>query len=262
MTSKRARDALVVRTPGSSPGAPVFWAAGECPGGPALFREGLALQSTVVAMSIARAEEPMETPHTTPDPDPIPSPSEGEPTVTDPVAPGRRPMSARTMFVAALLGVVAALALVAAITSGGSGDGEDATELAGLEFLTVEGSMGSLADFEGQPLVVNFFASWCPPCRAELPDLEKVHLAHRDTVTFLGVNHDLDETTWRSFVDESEITYATVFQPDTELFTALGAQGMPSTAFVSPDGEVLHLHTGLLTDDALEDLIAEHLEGA
>lgn len=208
----------------------------------------------------------METPSTTPDPEPTLPPTDPD---TDLLAPGvggddRRPMSGRMMLIAAVIGVVAALGLVAAVTAGGSGGdgGGDATELVGLEFLTSDGSMGTLADYEGEPLVVNFFASWCAPCRAEMPDLEAVHLAHLDTVTFLGVNHDLDEATWRSFVVESEVTYDTVYQPGTELFSALGAQGMPSTAFVTPDGEVVHLHTGLLTDTALEDLIAEYLEEA
>jgi thiol-disulfide isomerase/thioredoxin len=172
-------------------------------------------------------------------------------------------MSLLAMVAAAAVGVVAALALVVAVTGGNDPDGQAASvEIATFEFLDESGSTATLADFEGEPLVVNFFASWCAPCRAELPDLEKIHRARRDSVTFLGVNHDLDEATWRSFVDETEITFPTVFQPDTEIFTALDAKGMPSTAFVSPDGEVLHLHTGLLTDDLLVELIDEHLGGA
>lgn len=164
---------------------------------------------------------------------------------------------------AAAVGVVAALALIFAFTSG-TDETVDAgidDELAALGFLATDGSTSNLSEFRGEPLVVNFFASWCAPCRAELPDLEAVHQARQEQVTFLGINHDLDESTWRSFVDETEITFQTVFQPDTEIFTALDAKGMPSTAFVSADGEVLHLHTGLLTDELLEELIDEHLGG-
>ncbi len=185
-------------------------------------------------------------------PDPVEAPADDQERSRPPVA----------IAVAAALGVVAALALVFAL----AGDGDDAAisgsgsnELAGLDFLNTDGSTADLTAFEGEPLVVNFFASWCAPCRAELPDLEQVHLARQDEVTFLGINHDLDEETWRTFVGETEITFETVFQPQTEIFTALDAKGMPSTAFVAPDGEVLHLHTGLLTDDLLEELIDEHL---
>ena len=83
-----------------------------------------------------------------------------------------------------------------------------------------------------------------------------------DPVELVYTLHYLDETTWRSFVAETEITFETVFQPNTEIFTALGAQGMPSTALVSADGRVRHLHTGILTDDLLNELIDEHLGDA
>ena len=101
----------------------------------------------------------------------------------------------------------------------------------------------------------NFFASWCGPCRAELPEFERVSLANKDAVTFLGISHDLDEVTWRSFVEETSVTYDTVFQPDQELFEALDAKGMPTTAFISPDGEVLQVWTGILSEDKLQELI-------
>jgi thiol-disulfide isomerase/thioredoxin len=159
---------------------------------------------------------------------------------------------------AAAVAVATVLFLVVLTTGGDQAPIESDDELAALAFLTADGSDATLGDFRGQPLVVNFFASWCAPCRAELPDLERVHQRNQG-VTFLGINHDLDEATWRSFVEETNITYETAFQPQTEIFTALGAVGMPTTALVSPDGEVLHLHTGVLTDEVLQDLIDEHL---
>lgn len=195
----------------------------------------------------------------TTEPDTSPGPVDDRP------GDDRKPMSPGAMALAAVGAVVVAVLLVVVFT-GGDGDGAAAggtnEELAQLGFLTTDGSTSSLAAYRGEPLVVNFFASWCAPCRAELPDLERVHLARQDEIRFIGINHDLDEATWRSFVEETEITFETVFQPDTEIFTELDAKGMPTTALLSPDGEVLHLHTGLLTDDLLEELIDEHLGGA
>jgi len=201
----------------------------------------------------------------TTEPDTSNDPADDQPN-GDPQPDGdRQPMSPTTMALAAVGAVAVALLLVLVFTGGdgdGDGPGEAASELAALGFLTTDGSTSSLAAYQGDPLVVNFFASWCAPCRAELPDLERVHLARQDDIRFVGINHDLDETTWRSFVEETEITFETVFQPDTEIFTALDAKGMPTTVLLSADGEVLHLHTGLLTDDLLEELIDEHLGGA
>lgn len=164
----------------------------------------------------------------------------------------------------AILGALAAAALAAVLLfvllSGDAGNPPtEADEVTALAFLTADGETSSLAEYRGQPLVVNFFASWCAPCRAELPDFERVHVANGDSVTFIGVNHDLDEVTWQSFVAETAITYETVFQPNTEIWSALDAKGMPSTAFISADGEVLKLWTGVLNDDVLQDLIDEHL---
>ena len=155
---------------------------------------------------------------------------------------------------------VVALFLLLAVFNGGDDAGPtEVEEFAALAFLTEGGQTATLADFQGDPLVVNFFASWCAPCRAELPDFEEVHVANGDAVRFIGVSHDLDEVTWRAFVDETEITYETVFQPNTEIWNSLDAKGMPSTAFISPDGQLLELWTGVLNAELLQEKIDEHL---
>jgi peroxiredoxin len=128
-----------------------------------------------------------------------------------------------------------------------------------LAFLTDDGSTATLADYRGKPLVVNFFASWCPPCRAEMPDLEEVHLDAGDRVTFLGISHDSDESAWRSFIAESEVTFPTVFQPEQEIYQALELFGMPSTVLIDADGQIVHAKTGIVTNESLRALIADHL---
>ncbi len=188
--------------------------------------------------------------------------------VSEQDSPGARPESAGSGgpfsgkvllggLAAAAVGVILLLALFA------SGDDDpvtsDAEEFAALAFLTADGETATLADFQGDPLVVNFFASWCAPCRAELPDFEAVHVANGDAVRFIGINHDLDEVTWRSFVAETAISYETVFQPNYEIWTAMEAKGTPATAFISADGQLMHLWTGVLDDAKLQELIDEHL---
>jgi thiol-disulfide isomerase/thioredoxin len=169
-----------------------------------------------------------------------------------------------------LIGVaaVAAIALVALFSgaadqadpdvAAGAGSAE-LEEFARLAFLTEEGQEATLADFQGEALVVNFFASWCAPCRAELPEFEEVHLANGGAVTFLGISHDLDETTWRALIAETDITFQTVFQPNSDIWSELDAKGMPSTAFISPDGELMQLWTGVLNAEKLQELIDENL---
>lgn len=169
-----------------------------------------------------------------------------------------------TLAILAVVAVVAAVALWAVVfRSGGSGDDLDqldATRFNTLTFTREDGSEGTLADFEGQPLVVNFFASWCAPCRAEMPDIQSTFEQAQGKVAFVGVNADVTEDAWRSFVAESNVSYPTVFQPDNEIFSELGLIGMPSTVLIKPDGTLAKLHSGIIDADELKKLIAENLE--
>ena len=182
---------------------------------------------------------------------------------TDPSPDHRRPAPAvlTTIVLVAAIATLGMLALFSGTdeTVESAADSSDPAGIFELAFTTADGGSGSLSDYHGDPLVVNFFASWCPPCRAELPDFEAVHQELGDEVTFVGVNQDFTEATWRAFVAEAEVSYDTVFQPNSEIWNELGTGAMPTTAFVSPDGEVVHLWAGLLTDDKLVELIDEHL---
>ncbi len=123
-----------------------------------------------------------------------------------------------------------------------------------------DGTETTLGDLVGeQPMVVNFFASWCPPCRAELPAFEAVHQDLDDAVAFVGISHDFDADTWRSFVAESPITYPTYFQPDQAIFEGFGGIGMPTTALIDEGGTVQFVQTGGLDEDGLRRLLDEHL---
>jgi cytochrome c biogenesis protein CcmG, thiol:disulfide interchange protein DsbE len=130
-------------------------------------------------------------------------------------------------------------------------------------FERFDGEPATLAEWHGEPLVVNFWASWCPPCVAEMRDaFEPLHRDLGREVTFLGVNlQDTDEAALE-VVEQTGVTYELARDPDGELFTAFGAFGMPTTVFVDADGTVTAQHTGALTAEALDGLIrAQLLEG-
>lgn len=120
-------------------------------------------------------------------------------------------------------------------------------------FATADGTTASLDDYEGQPLVLNFWASWCPPCVAEMGDvLRPVHEAHSDEVAFLGMNLRDEPAAAQQIVDSTGVTYDLALDPDGEVFSAFGGVGMPTTVFIDEDGRIVDQHTGAITRDQLQ----------
>ena len=100
----------------------------------------------------------------------------------------------------------------------------------------------SLADLQGRVVVVNFWASWCGPCRIEQPDLNAVHDLLPDTeVVLVGVNIEDTEANALAHLAEFDVAYLSVFDPVNELasrFEGIGARTIPSTVFIDPEGRV------------------------
>lgn len=158
-------------------------------------------------------------------------------------------------------GAVAAVALIAGIVfaaSGGRdspdlGAGRDAVPAASFEM--IDGRTGSFVDYRGTPVVVNFFASWCAPCLAELPGFERVHQDLGGEVAFLGVNLQDRREDGLAVIDQTGVTYDIARDPDGSLFQAFGAFAMPTTVFVDAGGNVVDLHSGEISAGDLAERI-------
>ena len=126
-----------------------------------------------------------------------------------------------------------------------------------LEFVTLEEQPAAFAGYEGCPLIVNFFASWCVPCVTEMPDFERFWNTHGTQVAVLGLaaNDRLEDAI--ATVAERGVTYPTGLD-EGELFIDFGGLGMPTTVFVSPQGEILETHSGLLTLEDITTRAEEH----
>ena len=172
----------------------------------------------------------------------------------------------RTIIGAAVvLLVVAAFALSASdgdSLTGGDGDGSGGgRQLPDAQFAMFDGSSATFADFEGQPLVVNFWASWCPACVNELPEFQAVYERVGDEVTILGLANRDPRTRSEALAAEVGLTYPLADDPEGALFRSLDLIAMPSTLFISADGEVQEVFAGQLTGPALEERI-ERLRSA
>lgn len=124
-------------------------------------------------------------------------------------------------------------------------------------FALLDGDSATFADFRGAPLVVNFFASWCPPCVEEMPAFEDVHQAVGDDVQFLGIDLRDSVAAAEELVQRTGVTYAIGRDPSGDLFTELEGVNMPTTFFISADGLVLEAHAGAMTGDQLRAKIDE-----
>jgi cytochrome c biogenesis protein CcmG/thiol:disulfide interchange protein DsbE len=114
----------------------------------------------------------------------------------------------------------------------------------------------SLASVKGRPVVINFFASWCVPCRHEMPALQAVATRVKDRVAFLGVDHQDDRDGALELLADTGVQYPTGYDPDGKVATSYGLFGMPTTLFVGMDGRLLDKHTGELSAAQLEETIS------
>lgn len=157
-----------------------------------------------------------------------------------------------------IVGVAIAALLVAVIGLSLSGTDRltnEASVLPGGEFARFDGGTAAFADYAGKPLVVNFWASWCPACVNELPEFQAVHEQVGDEVTFVGFANADRRADAVALADEVGLTYTLVDDPDGSLFRALELIAMPTTLFISADGEIEEVFAGQLTEAALSERV-------
>ena len=123
---------------------------------------------------------------------------------------------------------------------------------AAFDLQTLDGQRVALRDFAGRPLVVNFWASWCPPCREEAPLL--VELARRapNGLALVGVLYQDSPDAARKFAAEFSVTYPTLLDPDGRTAIDYGLTGIPETFFIDRSGVIRGHQVGALTQADLD----------
>lgn len=126
-----------------------------------------------------------------------------------------------------------------------------------LESLT--GEMVTLSDFAGQMVVLNFWATWCPPCREEIPDFQATWEKYEGKgVVFLGVSMDQNRSDVESFIKDSGVTYTILLDLSGQAANLYGITAIPTTFMLDVDGTVLFSQVGGMTADQL----SSQMEGA
>lgn len=167
--------------------------------------------------------------------------------------PGRPSRWRRAVWaaIAAVTVAVVALAALGGKEDDGPREQGGAGGVMAVELESFDGQAFTLERYRGRPLVVNFFASWCGPCAREMPDFARAHRDLGGGVAFLGVNLQDNPQAALALVERSGVDYD-LGRDDGALFSALGGVAMPTTAFITAEGEVVDVHGGELSGRALE----------
>ncbi|MGY2127090.1 TlpA family protein disulfide reductase [Blastococcus sp. SYSU DS0617] len=129
-----------------------------------------------------------------------------------------------------------------------------------LAFDCIGGGELDLGLAPGVPTVLNLWASWCGPCREELPLFQQLDDAAGEQVQVLGVDSQDGRPQGASFAADAGLTFPSAYDEDGALAAELGLRGLPHSVFLAPDGSVAHVETGVISSyDELRGLVTEHL---
>jgi len=129
--------------------------------------------------------------------------------------------------------------------------------------LDIEGKQADLSDFFGKPIVINFWATWCNPCKNELPTFDKLYQEYGSRVNFLMVNltdgRDTEEKV-KEFISENEYTFPVYFDTMGDGAMSYGISTIPQTVFIDESGAMVDYKIGIMSEEVLRSYIEKILE--
>ncbi len=125
------------------------------------------------------------------------------------------------------------------------------------ELVSLSGDKVQLEDFQGQVVLLNFWATWCGPCRLEMPAFQERTETFADDLKVVAVNFDEPTDDVQAFVDELGLTFKVLLDPGAEIQRLYQVRGYPTSYFIDAEGVVRVLHIGVMTDSQLDDYLAD-----
>lgn len=127
---------------------------------------------------------------------------------------------------------------------------------------SVDGKTVKLSDYKGKVVIIDFWATWCPPCRKGIPDLISIQNEFKDKVVIIGISLDREKTIKDvpGFVKNNGINYPVVYGDDKVVIDYGGIQSIPTSFVVDKNGTVVDMHVGLVSKDTFVNKIKELLK--
>lgn len=121
-----------------------------------------------------------------------------------------------------------------------------------------DGGRISLASLKGSVVILTYWATWCAPCKVEMPTLEEAHKKHGGKgVTVVGVNFQQEKPQVKKFTDTNKLTFPIAMDVDGKTADSYYIPGLPTTFFIGPDGVLAGYHEGVVKPEMLEEWIAK-----
>ncbi|QOV19594.1 redoxin domain-containing protein [Blautia liquoris] len=152
----------------------------------------------------------------------------------------------------------------------GENHSEKLTDAIEFELKDQYGQMHHLSDYRGKIIFLNFWATWCPPCRAEMPDIQKLYESYQTKedpeVVILGIaapgyGKEQDEEEVKKFLQDNGYTYPVLMDTGGDLFEQYSIYSYPTTFMITAEGKVFGYANGQLTDDMMKSIIQQTLDG-
>lgn len=124
------------------------------------------------------------------------------------------------------------------------------------QLTTLDGKTVALSDYCGKVVLINFWATWCPPCRTEMPDIQAAAQAHPDGLVVLAINNAEDAETVKRFAQQFNLTFPILLDSDGSVARKYGVQGLPTSFFIDRAGIVRAANMGAMSRAYIEAQIA------
>ncbi len=183
------------------------------------------------------------------------------------VSDGRIRLRKRTLYIVLVVTVLAISVIVAVVLFPHWRDSQQnvvASQAPDFTLAGLDGTEVSLSQFRGQPVLINFWASWCVPCREEMPELIRAYEAHKaEGFMVLGVNLTYSDSLpdIQAFINEFNITFPVLLDTDGTVAQRLyQTPGIPTSIFINRDGTIARIQVGVMNASQIDQYVRQILK--